>query len=311
MNIIDKKFYDLINSLKNKSIEDIYEEILNKFKGLDTNMQKSFIDYFQKFDYWGKLSIEDNNYEEILNKAVSLKEHLNDYIWLYEKLQDYRSRYVLFAILNNWYNYDFETLRKAREYMFPDYFDFDLIPFNKEHVIVDLGAYIGDTVYSYIDSYGINSYKKIYCYEITKDIYEYLEKNTKKYPNIECRLKAASDQKGIMYLNANSYSESANRININGDEEVETVLIDEDIPDKISMIKMDIEGGEQKALKGCQKHIIQDHPILLISVYHNFEDLWKIPKMIQEMSSKYNFYLRYNGGNFFPTEITLIAIPIL
>ena len=75
------------------------------------------------------------------------------------------------------------------------------------------------------------------------------------------------------------------------------------------MIKMDIEGGETKAIIGCSKHIKEDNPKLLISVYHNYEDLWKIPRMIEEINNNYNFYLRCYGTELFPTEIILYAIP--
>lgn len=62
---------------------------------------------------------------------------------------------------------------------------------------------------------------------------------------------------------------------------------------------MDIEGSEQKAIIGAKKHIQNEHPKLLISVYHNHEDLWKIPKMINEITPNYNFYLRYYENNIF------------
>ena len=71
---------------------------------------------------------------------------------------------------------------------------------------------------------------------------------------------------------------------------------------------MDIEGYEQKALLGCKQHIQDEHPNLLISVYHNHEDLWKIPKMINDMYPDYDYYLRCHGNNIFPTEIVLFAI---
>ena len=68
--------------------------------------------------------------------------------------------------------------------------------------------------------------------------------------------------------------------------------LDADIPEPITMIKADIEGFEQKALQGAKNHILRDHPKLLFSVYHNNEDLWKIPRMIHALSEAYTFYLR-------------------
>ena len=193
------------------------------------------------------------------------------------------------------------------EKVYPDYFDLDIVPYVKDAVFVDLGSYTGDTVLSYIYCY--EDYQKIYCYEITKNTFEKLKENTKMYPNIEYKFKAAGNKKGTLFLEENKEGSSANRVVDKGNISVDEVTIDEDITESITHIKMDIEGYEQKALKGCRHHIINDHPILLLSVYHNYEDIWKIPKMIIDMNKDYKFYLRYHGNTLFPTEITLIAIP--
>lgn len=91
-------------------------------------------------------------------------------------------------------------------------------------------------------------------------------------------------------------------------EEIEIVSLDEDIREKITLIKMDIEGAEQDALTGCIRHIREEKPKLLISVYHNNEDIWKIPKMIYDMNEDYQFYLRSNGWQWGPAELVLFAI---
>ena len=71
---------------------------------------------------------------------------------------------------------------------------------------------------------------------------------------------------------------------------------------------MDIEGSEYEALLGSKEHIKNDKPKLLISIYHGFDDVWRIIKLIDSFNSDYKYYLRYYGGPIFPTEITLIAI---
>ena len=92
-------------------------------------------------------------------------------------------------------------------------------------------------------------------------------------------------------------------------ETVEVVALDDDIREPLTLIKMDIEGAEQSALRGCARHIREDRPKLALSVYHNFEDLWKLPRMIEELVPGYRFYLRYHGGTGWPSEITLLALP--
>ena len=293
---------------KKQTLEEVYNTIYDNFLKINSSIQKSLEDYFDKFDYWGKLKIKDNNFEELHNRAISLKEHIEDYIWLYNKLEDYRSKKLLFAILNNWYQFDFNTLNTSIEKNYPHYFDLDIVKCDKNEIFVDLGAYIGDTIADYLNYYGLDNYKKIYCYEITNESFNVLQNNLSKFDNIEFRKKAVSNQEGKIFIKESNVDPSANTISTNGNISIETVTIDNDIKEDVTMIKMDIEGAEEKALLGCQKQIIKNKPKLLISVYHNHEDLWKIPRMISNMKPNYKFYLRYYGNNIFPTEIVLIAV---
>ena len=99
-----------------------------------------------------------------------------DFVWLYENLADYKSKYILYAILNNYYNFDFISLGKVTNDIYKHYFDLDILKLQQDEVFVDMGAYIGDTTLDFINSYGTDSYKKIYCYEITKKSLESAKK---------------------------------------------------------------------------------------------------------------------------------------
>lgn len=309
MNIIDQKFNELTNCIDNLTEEELFINIRNHFFQIPKETQKSLENYFQEFDYWGTLNIETGDYQEIENRAHSLKKHLADARWLYQNLQDYTSKKLLYAILNNWYHYDFATLKTVSNNPYCHYFDLDIISQTKNEILVDLGAYIGDTVLDYIDTYGTNSYDKIYCYEITDSSYALLKNNLSKYENIVYKKLGISDKTETMYLDTNSNSSSANRVTETGNIKVKLTSLDEDIQEPITTIKMDIEGGEQKAILGSRNHIQKDNPKLLISVYHNFDDLFEIPKMIAKINPNYHYYLRNYGGNIFPTEIVLFAIP--
>ncbi|MCI8575303.1 MAG: FkbM family methyltransferase [Bacilli bacterium] len=308
MNIIDTTFYNLVNQIKSLSEKEIYHKMRQAFDQVPEEMQRSFMNFFNQFGYWGLLDIDKNNYEEIELKSSALFHHIDDFVWMYEHLNDYRSKKTLYSILSNWFQYDFDTSSKTREILFDDYFDLDIVKCDENEVIVDLGAYTGDTILSYLHNYGLNSYKKIYCYEITPETFEVLKENLKPYPNIECRLKGIGDELTSMSVNDNEESSSANTLKTAENGSVTVTTLDQDIKEPITLIKADIEGFEQKAIKGCLEHIKKDHPKLLISVYHNNEDLWKIAKMIYEVHDDYKFYLRYNSYPTYPTEITLIAI---
>ena len=307
MNIVDKNFNELILKIKNMTLEEIFINIKNSFNKIHKDTQKSIENFLNQFKYWGTLDSEKNDYNEIYEKAKSLYEHIDDYVWLYNNLSDYSSKKLLYGILNNWYQYDFTTLKECMNYNYKHYFDLDIIPHSNNQVFVDVGAYIGDTTIDFINTY--NNYKNIYCYEITLETMAKLKNNLSKYNNIIFKNKAVTNENSIMYLKESSVNSSANQIDNNGTIEIETVSLDNDILEKIDIIKMDIEGGEYDALIGCKNHIINDNPTLLISVYHNNEDLWKLPKLINEFNNNYNFYLRYYSNYIFPTEIVLFAIP--
>lgn len=307
MNQIDLKFALLLQEIKNLSESELYHQIRSAFEQIPDVTRNNMINFFNQFLYWGSIHIENNNYEEIELKVKELKEHVDDFEELYLNLEDYRSKKLLYAILNNWVHYDFDTLNEVIEKCYDDYFDLDLIPSCNNEVFVDLGAYTGDSTISFLRNYG-DSYNKIYAYEITPETYQVLVSNLKDYPNIVCYLKGVGDKKGAISVVNSGVDASANTAFINDEGVIPMVTLDEDIGEAITIIKADIEGFEQVALKGAVHHIKNDHPKLLISVYHKNEDLWKIPKMIKEIDSSYKFYLRYHGGNIYPTEITLIAI---
>ena len=308
MNIIDRNFYQLRDEIKSLSEKELYYRIRKSFDAVPEVTKVSCMNFFNQFGYWGYLDIYNGNYEEIELKQKALYEHIDDFAWVYERLCDYRSRKTLYAILSNWYRYDFLSAAQTKENLFDDYFDLDLVKCSSDEVVVDLGAYTGDTVLSYIKNYGEDCYKKIYCYEITPESFEILKETLKAYKNIEFRLKGVGDISANMSLIGNDTSASANTLETQGSGGVEMTTLDEDIDEPITLIKADIEGFEQRAIMNKKNHILNEHPKLLISVYHNNEDLWKIPKMICDISADYKFYLRYNSSPIYPTEITLLAL---
>lgn len=307
MNIIDKKFNNLLIELNKLSEEEIYNHIKEEYKKINPITKNNVENFFNHFNYWGSLNEKSENFEEIKLKAQTLKENIKNYKELYQNLEDYRSKLTLYSILNNWYNYDFQNLSNVQEKMFDDYFDLDLLKPSEDEVIIDLGAYNGDTVLSYVKCYG-KKYKKIYCFDITKETINTLKENTKHLPNINIINKGVGSKKEEKFVSENCESPSANTLTNQGINEVIVTTLDEEIKEKITIIKTDIEGEDFNALKGAYNHIKNDHPKLLISVYHHNDDIWQIPKYIKSIHKDYKFYLRYHGGSIYPTEITLIAI---
>lgn len=307
MNVIDRSFSELVQEIRSLGEKELYYRIRRDFDRVPAETRKSCQDFFNRFGYWGRLDPQQGIFEQIELKELALFEHIGEYAWLYERLEDYRSKKTLYSILSNWYRYDFTSTAQTKEYMYDDYFDLDVVSCTPEEVVVDLGAYTGDTVKSYIRNYGEDCYRRIYCYEITPDSFGKLQKNLAGLRDIELRLKGVADMPGRLSLSPNEYA-SANRLLPDSEGEVEVTTLDLDIEEPVTLIKADIEGMEQRALAGARGHILNDHPKLLISVYHSNEDLWRIPQIIHEISRDYRFYLRYRGSPIYPTEISLLAI---
>lgn len=85
----------------------------------------------------------------------------------------------------------------------------------------------------------------------------------------------------------------ANIISEEGEIEIEMVSVDENISEKITFLKMDIEGAEQKAIMGSKNYIKNEKPKLAISIYHKNEDLRKIFLLLFYAYDKIKLILYY------------------
>ena len=201
MNCIDKAFFSLADEIRSLDEKELYYRMRKSFDAVPEPAKRGLMTFFSQYPYWGKLDIDRGDYEEIALKQQALSQHMDDFAWLYGRLGDYRSKKTLYAILSNWYRYDFISTAQAKEYLFSSYFDLDLLSCGENEVIVDLGAYIGDTVLSYIEQYGEDRYKKFYCYEMTPETFEQLKRNLAGYRDIDLRQKGVSDVEGRPYFN--------------------------------------------------------------------------------------------------------------
>jgi FkbM family methyltransferase len=75
----------------------------------------------------------------------------------------------------------------------------------------------------------------------------------------------------------------------------------------VSLIKMDIEGSEYRALEGGKETIIKFKPILAISVYHRLFDFYEVPQFINNLNLGYKFFLQHSTVH--GDETVLFAIP--
>jgi len=171
------------------------------------------------------------------------------------------------------------------------YFSLPELPHHKDEIFVDVGAFDGMTSVDFIE--WSKEYKKIICFEAdSKNISnckKTLQKVTERYQIID---KAAWSTKTSICFDEKGTTNS--KIDLSSSNTVQAVTIDEALEgEKITFIKMDIEGAEMEALEGARQIIKECKPKLAICVYHKKEDIFEIPRLILNINPEYKFYLRH------------------
>lgn len=164
-----------------------------------------------------------------------------------------------------------------------------LLAFKHYQVFVDAGAYVGDTARKFITD--CPHAKRIYAIEPDwrsfKKLAAYAESETaaEVIPCQFCAWSAAG---------STAFSAVGNRNSAANPSGNKTVLLNtvDSLGADADYIKYDVEGAEKEALLGSVKTIEQHKPDLLISAYHNNDDLFALPLWLHERFPFYKLYLR-------------------
>lgn len=231
---------------------------------------------------------------------------LNDF---YASLADEASKTTLVAYLNQRI-----SAREAyyHEVFHPQhYFPGELFSLGEEEVFVDGGAYNGDSIAAFLQAlqqHDAGPPAKIFAFEPDKATFTQLTQNTAHLTECVCINAGIWDKATTLRFNAGHALSSALTNAPDGDEialdSIDNVVAGE----KVTFIKMDIEGAEFEALKGAQETIKAHYPLLAISVYHKPVDLITIPQFIHQLQPGYRFYLRAHHPRL-ACELVLYAIP--
>ena len=240
-----------------------------------------------------------------------MKQHLDDYKYVYSRLSDDISREVFLLQMSFRVLPVMEYIKSAYSLSaeYAQYFAEDIFRFGKDEVFVDCGGYIGDTAEQFVKR--CRDYKRIYIYEPLEENIEKCRENLADIENIVIRQAGVGKESSEMVLRGGGSSGSfAATTNPNaGDGDVlKIVSLDEDIKERVTFIKMDVECFEPEAILGAAGHIKNDSPKLAICLYHMISDLWEIPILITGINHDYKYYLRHYDANQ-NWEYVLYAIP--
>jgi FkbM family methyltransferase len=233
---------------------------------------------------------------------IDLNENYSNWSNLYKKLSDNLSKDTLISLICFRMTADYFYMKNFKVSFNEQYFD-DLIKSLDIQSFADIGGFDGDT--TLIFSNHFPNYKKIYFFEPSTINLKKAKKNLCKFENIEFYNIGLSDKIGKESFIDNVGSASC--VNVNGEIEILLNTFDNLIEEKVDFIKMDIEGYEMSALKGCQQQISRYTPILALAIYHNSSDFWKIPELVLSYNSNYKLYIRHYTEGW--SETVMYFIP--
>lgn len=219
------------------------------------------------------------------------EEHRADFQQVYDRLADDESKKAYENVLKFKISGKVDYLYSCNEYNKGKIYK-DILRLKSDETIIDCGAYDGDTIREFTASTG-GKYNHIYALEPDGKNFKKLCRNT-------------NGMQGLFLYNAGAWCKNEtlffekkagrnSKLSSVG-EPTEFKAIDDLInDDSVSLIKMDIEGAELKALCGCEKTIKRCKPKLYICAYHRNEDMFALPQKIWELNKDYKVYFRHSA----------------
>ncbi len=310
--VIDEVFYEkdfFINGLKVTTINN-YVNTLEKY-----NVVIGFCDVEKSRFIVSNPCLFKTNFfllweplETYIWSEEYLKENWGELLKVYNNLADVLSRKTLSNLIEAKLSFCGKELLKIADKN--QYFnELTFCVDSSKEIFVDCGAFNGDTISKYVE-FTNNDYKKIYAFEPNQNNIIALKKRTESIENIEIIEKGTWNEETVLEFRENG---SASQIVENeGSVKVEVTTIDNIVgDDKVTFIKMDVEGSELESLEGAKQTIAKCFPKLAICCYHKRDDIVNLYNYINQFENdeyRYIFYLRHHSNSVY--ETVLYAIPV-
>ena len=215
-------------------------------------------------------------------------ENFNQYEWVFNLFEDQKSRDIFQKIINFRLTQNLDLMSGFTDTQDRQYFEDFLNLKQAGESFIDVGSFDGFTSLDFIKR--CPQYSSVHIFEPEPSNLELIKSKLSANKNIYYHDFGLSDKEEVVNFISNG---SSSRISTEGDLQVKLKKLDDQFSKPFTFLKMDIEGGELKALQGAKKLIAQFKPRLAISVYHRFSDFWVIPKEILSLSVDYKIYLRH------------------
>lgn len=223
-----------------------------------------------------------------------------------ELFADDLSRETYIAAINTKINEDLDYVKpqvRVDNLYFPTEF-----PLRENESLLDVGGFTGDTVREFHDLTK-GRYEKIIALEPSEENFAKLEATIRELgaANVVPVKVGAWDVKATLRL-ATKEMHIDNQITDDGAEHIEVDRIDSIIGGlgyPVTLIKLDINGAEYRALAGAAETIRKNRPRIIVRL-HTKEDFFRLPILLKEIAPDMKLYLRQR--NFMSMMIVLYGV---
>jgi len=215
----------------------------------------------------------------------------------YNEFDDTLSKDTYIAAINTKVNSDVSFIKP---FVRPDhlYFSNELFDISDREVLLDVGGFDGDSI---SDFYRIvaGKFKRIISLEPYEANYQKLVKRVKELnlSNVDLLKVGAWNEKTRLsfILTDENIDNRISRKDTEGDTHIDVDTIDSILssmdPCEISLIKMDINGAEYRALQGAAATIKQYRPKIAVKL-HVKEDFYRLPLLLKSIAPDIKLFLR-------------------
>jgi FkbM family methyltransferase len=193
-----------------------------------------------------------------------------------------------------------------------EYWPRDVVTPGPAEVVVDCGAYDGDTLARFAAAFG--EFGAWVAFEPDPQNFASLQRRLGRLrADLAVRVRAVAAATGASAAAASfaAVGSAASSFTNTSDDlaiEVPVVALDEeDLPSPVTFVKLDVEGAERATLLGARQLLRRDQPLLAVSCYHRQEDLWELPLLVHELLPGARLALRAHAAEAF--DLVLYAVP--
>ncbi|MCI8512374.1 MAG: FkbM family methyltransferase [Lachnospiraceae bacterium] len=187
------------------------------------------------------------------------------------------------------------------------YFNPDFMWFEEQEVFIDAGSKDLKTAKE-LSRY-TEKLKKVYAFEPDPDNYKECLRNREWFGQsvVEVIPYGTWSEKKTLYFDATA--DGFSHVTGSGGLRIQVLPIDDAVrtEERVTFIKMDVEGSELESLKGARNMILRDRPKLAICMYHKAEDMINLPLYIKSLVPEYKLYVRHHSNG--AGETVLYAMP--